>query len=288
MIMRRRYSAEYWTGIVRRIRIAVSYGLRITHIALWMTIPTAFWFWLGSPPPLECVPQYGWYKGNALCVSEDAHLWITLGLFLLGFAAIACWLQAYSLAIVDRALQGEKQLPPLRMMSAIEGLGLFFMSLKFWLPAIAYLIVITVLASTLPLATRNHSYHALLMFGAPIMLLMYWGYLVGLARFAAFGEYRLLYRRRENMRLALTNIRATILLSLLLSVTTIGAAAILAALEFLALPLRDLDFMIWAALSWFAFFFVLLWVAITFSRHVADYARKIGIGDNLRTDAKLA
>ena len=210
--------------IVRRFANAAKYALRISHIALWMSIPTVFWLWLRSEPPAECVPQYGWYRGNILCVSEDAHLWITMGLFLLGFLVIASWFYGYSFDVTSRALQGEKQQAPLRMMSAVEGGVLFFMSLKYWLPMIAYIIVITLLASSLPLATRNHTYHALLMMGAPFALVMYWGNLVGFARYAAFGEHTLLYRRRENMRLALSQLKATLALTgALIAATVLGA-----------------------------------------------------------------
>ena len=88
--------AEIWVGeskyIMGSVRLILANTLRVIHIALWLTIPTVFWLWLGLPPPAECVPQYGWYKGNVLCVSEDTHLWITFGMFLLGFLVIACWM----------------------------------------------------------------------------------------------------------------------------------------------------------------------------------------------------
>lgn len=275
-------------GILRNFSFAISYALRIAHIALWLTIPTTFWLWLGSPTPAECAPKYGWYQGNVLCVSEDAHLWITMGLFLLGFLVIGCWIYGYNFDVIGRALQGAKQLPPLRMRSAIEGCGLVFMSLKYWLPMIVYLIVITVLASTMPLATRNHSFHALLMFGAPFALAMHWGKLVGMARYAVFGEYTLIYRRRENISLTLTNLRASLALtSALIALPVLCTAAWLAVSD-LRIPWQRLDFMSQAALASFGFYLTLLTCTIACSRLAARYARKIGIGDSLATDAKLA
>lgn len=270
----------------RANRLALAQVGRVVHIALWLTIPTTFWLWLWSEPPPECVPEYGWYKGNVLCVSEDTHLWIAFGLFLLGFLSFACWICGYGFDIASRTLQGDKRLPPLRMMSAVEGCGLVCMSLKIWLPAIAYLIVITVLASTLPLATRNHSYHALLMIGAPVMLAMLWSNLVGLARYAAFGEHTLLYRRRDNMRLALTNIGATLALTgalialpVLCVVTWIGLSDLLSSW-------RELDFMIEAALGSFGFYMALLSCVVACSHLVARYARKIGIGDYMKNGVR--
>lgn len=265
--------------IVRRFGMPVHYALRITRIALWLTIPTVFWLWLGSEPPSECVPEYGWYKGNVLCVSEDAHLWITFGLFLLGFLAIACWIYGYSFDVISRVLRGDKRLPPIRMMSAIEGCGLFLMNLKYWLPAIAYLIVITVLASTLPLVTRNHSYHALLMIGAPLMPVMYWGNLVGLARFAADGEYTLLYRRRENIRVALTNFRSTLAITVMLIALPVVSSVMWLRVSDFLITWRELDFWVEAALGSLAFYFALVSCSIACSYLVARYASKIGIGD---------
>ena len=276
--------------ILHKFRFAISYGLRITHIALWMTIPTWLWLWLvgaPEPSPRSCEPICGWYQGNVLGMSEDAHFWISFGLFLPGFLSLSCWITGYFLEAVGRSMRGDKMFPSVRLILIGPGCGLIWSSFRFWLPAIAYLIVITVLASTLPLATRNHSFHALLMIGAPIMLMMYWGYLVGLARFAASGEHRLLYRRRENMRLALTNISAAISLTFLLIVTTIGSAVVLAASEFLVLPLRDLDFMTRTALATLYFFVVLLTWSIVCSRIVARYAAEIGIVDNLNLGANL-
>ena len=225
--------------------------------------------------------------GMSFVVSEDAHLWITLGLFLLGFFVIACWIYGYSFDVASRALQGEKQQPPLRMMSAVEGGGLFFMHLKYWLPMIAYLIVITLLASTLPLATRNHSYHALLMMAAPVALVMYWGNIVGLARYAAFGEHTLLYRRRENMRLALSQIKAALAFTgALIAVPVLGAFAWNILSGFLT-GSGELDFMVVAALGSFGFYSTLLCCGIACSHLIARYAIKIGIGDHIKDSERL-
>ena len=285
IVMRNRYDAGFWVTIARSCGSMAGYVLRVTHIALWMTIPTTFWLWLWAPTPAECAPKYGWYQGNVLCLSEDTHFWITFGLFLLGFLVIGCWIYGYSFDVISRALQGEKQLPPLRMMSAIEGCGLIFKCLKYWLPMIAYLIVITVLASALPLATRNHSYHALLMIGAPFALAMHWGKLIGLARFAVSGEHTLLYRRRENMRLALTNIRATLALTVMLIILPALSAVAWNGLSVILQSWRELDFMVVAALGSFGFYFALLTCTFACGRLVARYAINIGIGDQLMPNA---
>ncbi len=271
----------------RAIRLLLANGLRVIHIALWMTLPTVFWLWLGSPTPAACVPKYGWYKGNVLCVSEDAHLWITAGLFFLGFLVVSCWVYGYCFEIVIAVLRGDKRLPALRMMSAVEGCGLWCFSLKYWLPAIGFLIAITVYADSLPLSIGSRAYAALLMMAAPVWLAFVWGQVVGLARYATTGDHTLLYHRRENIRLALANFRSSISLTVLLIATAIGATVVLAASEFLVVPLRDADQMVKVALGTLYFFFVLLAWCIACSHLVARYARKIGIGDNLKDGERL-
>lgn len=208
-------------------------------------------------------------------------------MFLLGFLVIACWIFGYSFGVASRALQGANQPPPLRMMSAVEGGGLFFMSLKYWLPMIAYLVVITLLASTLPLATRNHSYHAMLMMAAPVALVMYWGNIVGLARYAVFGEHTLLYRRRENMCLALSQVKAALALTgALFAVPVLGTFAWSILSEFLT-GSGELDFMIVAALGSFGFYFTLLCCSIACSHLIARYAIEIGIGEHFEYGERL-
>ena len=273
--------------IIQAVRLTFASVLRVIHIALWMTIPTVFWLWLLlAETPADCVPKFAGYEGNALCISDIAFLLIVFGMFLLGFLSIACWICGYSFDIVSRTLLGDKRLPPLRMMSAVEGCGLVCMSLKIWLPAIAYLIVITVLASTLPLATRNHSYHALLLIGAPVLLAMYWGYLIGLARYAVSGEHTLLYRRRENMRLALTNINATLVLTVLLFLVTRLGAAMWTRIADLLASRDDLDLIVEAALGSFGFYMALISCVVACSHLIARYANQIGIGDYHNCDTK--
>ena len=275
-------------GSGRAIRPLLANGLRVIHIALWLTIPTVFWLWLWSPePPAACVPKFGWYKGNVLCVSEDAHLWIAFGLLLLGFLVIACWVYGYCFDIVIAVLRGDKRLPQLRMMAAVEGCGLWCFSLKYWLPAIGFLIAITVYAASLPLAIGSRAYAALLIMAAPVWLAFVWGQVVGLARYAATGDHTLLYRRLENMRLALTQLRTTlahtilaVLLTVLCAVAWTGPSVFLSAR-------RELDFMVEAALGSFGFYVALLCYAVACSRLVASYALRIGIGDQLKPDARF-
>ena len=270
------------------IRHLLANSLRVIHIALWLTLPTVFWLWIClADTPAECVPEYGWYQGNVLCVWEDSHLWITFGLFLLGFLSIASWIYGYSFDIVSRGVHGDKRLPQLRMMAAVEGCGLWCFSLKYWLPAIGFLIAITVYAGSLPLAIGSRAYVALLIMAAPVWLAFVWGQVVGLARYAATGDHTLLYQRCENMRLALTHLRTTLAHTILAVLLTVLCAAAWTGLSVFLSAWRELDFMVEAALGSFGFYMAVLCYAVACSRLVASYALRIGIGDQLKPDARF-
>lgn len=287
IIMRSRYDAEFWVTIVRSYGSVAGYVLRVVHIALWMTIPTTFWLWLGAPPPAECVPKYGWYKGNALCVSEDAHLFIFGSLFVLGFVVIPFWLAGFWFETFKSILNGDKRLPPVRLRVIGEGNALFWTSLGYWLPAIAYVLWNKTASHILPHEAALEAFDAVMLLSSPFMLLMFWGYLVGLARGVATGERSLVWRRRENIRTALTNIKATLALTVMLIILPVLSALAWNSLsEFLA-GWDDLDFMVAAALGSFAFYLTLLTCAVACSHLVASYARKIGIGDRLKDSERL-
>lgn len=267
----------------RAIRPLLANGLRVIHIALWLTIPTISWLWLlNAEPPEECAPKYGWYQGNVLCVSEDAHIWITFGLFLLGFLVVSCWVYGYCIEIVIAVLRGDKRLPKLRMISAIEGFGLWCFSLKYWLPAIGFLIAITVFAGSLPQAIGKQAYELLLLMYAPVMLAGVWGQVVGLERYAATGDHTLLYRRLENMRLALTHLRTTLAHTILTVLLTVLCAVAWTGLSVFLSAWRELDFMVEAALGSFGLYMSLLCGAVACSHVIGRYARKLRIGDNLQ------
>ena len=284
--MRNRYDAEFWVRIARRFRFVLDNALRISHIALWMTIPTTFWLWLGlAETPVECVPKYGWYSGNVLCVSEDTHIWITFGLFLIGFFGFGCWIFGYGLQLISRALCGDETLLPVRLRVFAEGFGMIFFCGRYWLPAIAAAVTGYTLLSRLDHVISDHGVSTLMLALAPIALAMYWGNLVGLARFYASGKLPLIWRRRENMRLALTNIRATLALTILLILLSILCVVAWIGLSVILPSWRELEFMVEAALGSFGFYFALLTCTIACSRLVARYAIKIGISDQLMPNA---
>ena len=124
--------------IKRAVRLTLANLLRVIHIALWMTIPATFlsWFSGPEPSPRKCEPYCGYYQGNVLGISEDAHILIMLLLLLIGFIVWVCWVNGYCFEIVRHVLAGDTKLPPVNRGLMFDGFGLAWFSFKFWLPAI--------------------------------------------------------------------------------------------------------------------------------------------------------
>ena len=271
----------------RAIRLTFGNAIRVVHIALWLTIPTVFWLWLLlAELPAECVPEYGWYRGNVLCVSEDTYFFIMFGTFLLGFIVITLWITGYILEAIGRVARGDTRLPPVRLSVIGKGCGFLWSSLKYWLPAIAAAVFGHTILSRLSHEISSHGVATLLLIAAPVTLVMCWGHLVGAARYAADGDRSLVCRRRENMRLALKNIKSTLALSMLLFLLTKLVAVLWSGLYDLSIPMKDLDPYVVAALGAFVFYCVIICWSIACSRLIARYAKQIGVCDHLKSGAK--
>ncbi len=259
--------------------------VRVAHIALWFTIPTTLWLWLGSAPPPQpraCEPYCGWYQGNVLGVSEDTHLFIVFGLFLVGFIAIGCWIAGYCCEITRRVLNDENWLPPVHFDVICEGRRLFCSSLKFWLPAFLAFFFFAAIASTFPYAIANVAMLALI----PAALMLMWGNLVGIARYAVTGERSLICRRLENMRLTLKNLAAAILLSLSVFALAIFSAVAFIEVAGLLSTMQVSDLVAEAAIGSFVFYFILLCFFFLCSRLFASYAKRIVVHDNFKYGAR--
>lgn len=268
------------------VRLILANGLRVVHIALWMTIPAAVWLWLViAEPPSKCAPQYGWYRGNVLCVPEGIHLFLVIGLLLIGFFVVPFWIAGYGFAIIHRVLGGEKKLPPVRLSVIGDGYALFWTSLGYWLPAIAYILCIKAASHVLPHEAALQAFDTVMLVSSPLVLLMFWGYLVSLARYTASGERAWFCRRRESMRMALTNIRSTLALSISMTVTAVLSIGVLSWLFGRLYPISLPDRMVEAAVGSFPLILVLLCWIFACSRLVARYASKIGISDQLMPNA---
>lgn len=270
--------------IKRAIRQSLSNVLRVTHIALWLTIPSAFWLWLGiapAPQARSCEPYCGWYQGSVLDVSEDRFLFTMNAAVLAGLLLFVCWMAGYCTEIIGRVMRGEGELPPVERRCFRAGLGQILSSLKYWLPAIVMILLGYLILGTSPWRVADQLQRPLLLLSTPVALALYWGNLVGLARYACYGDRSVMYRREENVRLALSNFKASLALSLLGFIVFKFGLAVWDRLLNLGVYLLDADLMIQTALACFAFFFVLLTGCFVCSWLIGKYAIKIGIGDQL-------
>ncbi|MCY4063385.1 MAG: hypothetical protein OXG53_13525 [Chloroflexi bacterium] len=263
------------------IRQLLANGLRIVHMVLWLTIPTSFLLWLAlAEVPAECVPEYGWYQGNVLCVSEDTYFLIVLGIFLPSTLAIDLWISGYMFQAVGRFARGDGKLPPVRLSAIAAGVGLAWSSLRYWLPFFAMILAVKFMSNLLPYRAALQAFDSVMLAALPLMVVLLWGNLVGAARYAVHRDRSLMYRRRENIRMALVNIKATLALTLLVILVTALAVGLWEPLEDLSILTIYSDPIIEAALSAFAFFLFLISWSIACSYLIARYARAIGIGDH--------
>lgn len=269
-------------------RLLFAGALRVIHIVLWLTIPTTMLLWLGlAEVPAECVPEYGWYQGNVLCVSEDTYLFIVLGTFLPCALAFDLWIMGYMFRAVGRFARGDGKLPPVRLSAIAAGFGLAWSSLRYWLPIFALILAIKFMSNILPHRAALQAFDSVMLAALPLMVVLLWGNLVGAARYAVYRDRSLMYRRRENIRTALVNIKATLAHTLLVILVTIFVVNLWEVLEDSSILTIYSEPIIEAALTAFAFFLLLISWSIACSYLIARYARKIGIGDHLNPNSAL-
>lgn len=272
--------------IMRSVRLILANALRVVHIALWLTIPTAMWLWLiWEETPTDCVPKFAGYEGNALCISDFGFLWIVVGMFLLGAIVFGCWIVGYGFETCPRSFAGDDRLPPLGSGYIVAGFVFICVSLRFWLPFIAAAVAAHEIRSSL--YPRDFGNPALDMLLLAVTLVIFCGYLAGIARFIAGGDLSLIWRRLENIDLALSQAGHSLLLALsLFLVAKIGILVWARLVQHVQVS-EGIDLLLEAVVSSFAFYFLLLCWSITCSYLVALYARKIGIGDNLKDGERL-
>ncbi len=267
-------------------RLLLAGAVRVIHITLWLTIPTSFLLWLAlAEVPAECVPEYGWYQGNVLCVSEDAYLFIVLGAFLPSALAFDLWIMGYMFQAVGRFARGDGKLPLVRLSAIAAGCGLAWSSFGYWLPFFAMILGVKLMSNILPYRAALQAFDSVMLAALPFMVALLWGNLVGAARYAVYQDRSLMYRRRENIRTALVNIKATLALTLLVILVTNFIVFLWQVLEDMSILMVSSDPAIEAALTAFAFFLLLISWSIACSYIISRYARAIGIRDHLDRSA---
>ena len=273
---------------VRPSGSALRFMLRVTHIALWFTIPTTFWLWLAHAPPAQprsCEPYCGWYQGNVLDISEDSFLLLLFGLFLLGFLVYACWTAGYCFDILKGALAGNRTLPPPRRSHLGQGWKLLWYSLAFWAPFFFAFVCVSLVFDAMRTEFTLRATGYVLALTIAIMPLLLLGNLVGIARYAASGGHSLLYRRRENIRLAMTNLVGGAVITFSAFVAAFLAGGALAAVAGLLDVIEVSDLIAEAAIASFAFHFILIVYCVLCANIVAGYAKRVAAHDNFKHSA---
>ncbi len=264
---------------IRAIRRILANLLRIVHITLWMTIPATLLllFSLYEPWTRACAPDCGRYQGNILVLSENTHIWIAVSLWFLGFFVWVFWVNGYCFEIVRYVVRGNSKLPPIQRGLIRDGLGLVWFSFRYWLPVIGPVFFALWILSTYPARVADQLLGPLMPVAAPIALVIYWGQLVGIMRFAASGQKDLIFRRRENIRIALTNLKLSLVYSgLVVAVIGLGYTAWTRLLH-LGEFLLEFDMVLQSALGAFVFFFVLLTGSFACSWLIGIYGLKLGV-----------
>ena len=260
--------------------------IRIIHIALWFTISTTFWLWLVHAPPPQpraCEPYCGWswHQGNVLDISQDSNLFIVIALFFLGIAVFGCWIAGYCLEITSRVTRGDRMLPPVHRGHLRQGVKLFWYSLAFWAPFIfAFICVSLVFDAVRSEFTLRATWYVMAVTVAimPVMLL---GNLVGIARYAAYGDRALVYRRLENIGLALGNFFSTFVFSSAIIVLLMVSLTVIPQGLLIIYELQVSDVGVELALISFHFYSMLLCASFFSSHLVALFAQWIGVCDSL-------
>lgn len=276
---------------VRPIGSTLRFVFRVTHIALAFTIPTTLLLWLAlspAPPPRPCEPYCGYYQGNVLGISEAGHIYLTLGLLLSGFLVYACWTAGYCFDILKGVLAGDRTLPPPLRAHLGQGWKLLWYSLAYWAPFILACVCVSMIFDAIRSEFTLRATWYLIALMVAIMPLLLLGNLVGIARYAACDERSLVYRRRENIRLALKNLAGGVVISLSIFVSALLGTALLAAVAEVLEAIEISDLMAEAAIASFATFFILLGIFILCSHIFAGYAKRVADADHPMQGAKVS
>ena len=130
-----------------------------------------------------------------------------LGLFGLLSVVIVSgfWLSGYSIEVIRAVMRDEEYLPGIALGRNLrDGFYLFVASIAYWVLFIAVIVFVSIVASFVGLSDGFGRFIAIASVPliAAAVCLMGWGYFVGMARFAAEGDYRASWQIWRNMRIA--------------------------------------------------------------------------------------
>jgi len=127
------------------------------------------------------------------------------------------WLSGYSIEVIRSVLREDEWMPAVDFGRNVkDGAYLFASSLAYW---VLFFVLIIVLAVAYGVLGRVGVLGQLIGIGAMLFtfcaaFVMGWGYFVGMARFAAEGDYKASWQIRDNMRIARRNWKKGVMLLL--------------------------------------------------------------------------
>ena len=196
------------------------------------------------------------------------------------FAAVAgFWISGYSVEVIRSVMAGRDGLPAIEFGRDIRaGFTLFLSAVLYGLLFIVFFAVIGLLVNLLG------GIASLLVFVAviaaiPLMFLLGWGYYIGMARYAAEGDGSAVFQIVENVKMARDNLGASVSLVIfqivLNIIYNIGSRVFGGVLDGIA----GSGVMATLAISAIVFFALNLFQHFSGQHLIAQYAMRIGIGE---------
>ena len=127
-----------------------------------------------------------------------------LGLLLVAIVS-GFWLSGYSIEVIRSVMREDEWMPGVNFGRNVkDGAYLFVSSVAYWLALLVLIVFVAVVVGFVGASDGFGSFITILSIPviAVVSCLMGWGYFVGMARFAAEGDYRASWQIWRNMRLA--------------------------------------------------------------------------------------
>ena len=202
-----------------------------------------------------------------------------LGLLVVAIAS-GFWLSGYSIEVIRSVMREDEWMPAVDLgRNMKDGACLFASSVAYW-------VLLGLLIAALALANGVFGQigflSGLVLFASVIVaiaaaFLMGWGYFVGMARFAAEGDYKASWQIRDNMRMARANWRKGLSLLLYMAAFSIIYGAVRSVVDGVFGGLLGANLLAGVTLSIIIYYIFNLMQHFSTQVLIAQYALEIGI-----------
>ena len=207
------------------------------------------------------------------------------GIFGLLLAAVISgfWLSGYSIEVIRSIMRNEEWMPAIEFGRNLkDGFYLFVSSVAYWLLFMVLVVVLAVAASIVGSfdGFGRFFYLAAAVFALAAVCIMGWGYLVGMARYAAEGDYKASWQVWRNMRMARTNPRTGFVLLLYMIALSIIYAVVRGIVDGIFGGITGANLFAGITVSIIIYYVFNLMQHFSTQHLIAQYAVEIGIGDD--------